>query len=318
MRTHKRLTVLAIVLVVLGILVCAISFTAMGFDFKALNTADYVTNEYEVGESFENISITGDTEEIVFAPAEDGKCRVVCYEDKKEPHNVRVESGTLTIDRKANRRWHLGFFFGTPRITVYLSDTAYGILSIDADTGDVTVPEDFSFESIDIKLSTGDVSLSASARGLAAVRTSTGRIGLRDMSAGDINLSQDTGHASVNNVTCDGKFETKISTGKTDLTGVSCGDLYSAGSTGSMTLRKVIASGEFHLKRSTGDIRFDGCDAEAVYVKTDTGDIEGTLLSDKVFRTDTDTGKVDVPVSAEGGICELTTDTGNISISIAR
>ena len=60
----------------------------------------------------------------------------------------------------------------------------------------------------------------------------------------------------------------------------------------------------------------DGCDAAEIFVKTDTGDVTGTLLSEKVFVTTTDTGKVEVPRSVSGGRCEITTDTGDIRISI--
>ena len=77
-----------------------------------------------------------------------------------------------------------------------------------------------------------------------------------------------------------------------------------------------ILTGEFNLERNTGDIEFHGCDAETIYVETDTGDVTGTLLTDKVFITETDTGSVDVPKSVSGGRCEISTDTGDIRIEI--
>lgn len=61
---------------------------------------------------------------------------------------------------------------------------------------------------------------------------------------------------------------------------------------------------------------FNHCDAETIYVNTDTGSVTGTLLTDKVFIIETDTGSVDVPKSITGGRCEITTDTGNIRITI--
>ena len=44
--------------------------------------------------------------------------------------------------------------------------------------------------------------------------------------------------------------------------------------------------------------------------------VGGTLLSDKVFITDTTTGDVDVPKTTTGGKCEITTTTGDIEIDI--
>ena len=63
-------------------------------------------------------------------------------------------------------------------------------------------------------------------------------------------------------------------------------------------------------------MEFNNCDAETIYVNTDTGSVTGTLLTDKVFIIETDTGSVDVPKSITGGRCEITTDTGNIRITI--
>ena len=72
----------------------------------------------------------------------------------------------------------------------------------------------------------------------------------------------------------------------------------------------------FSIERSTGDVRFTDCDAAEICVKTDTGDVTGSLLSDKVFITNTDTGSVNVPETISGGKCEIITDTGDIKITI--
>ena len=42
----------------------------------------------------------------------------------------------------------------------------------------------------------------------------------------------------------------------------------------------------------------------------------GSLLSDKVFITETDTGNVNIPKTTDGGKCEIKTDTGDIKIKI--
>ena len=72
------------------------------------------------------------------------------------------------------------------------------------------------------------------------------------------------------------------------------------------------------IKRSTGDVKFDGSDAAEIFIKTDTGDVTGSLLTDKVFITQTDTGNIDVPKTVNGGRCEISTDTGDIKISVKK
>jgi DUF4097 and DUF4098 domain-containing protein YvlB len=90
----------------------------------------------------------------------------------------------------------------------------------------------------------------------------------------------------------------------------------SNGSTGNISLSNVIAAEGFSIERSTGDVKLDCSDAMTIDIETDTGDVEGSVLTDKIFITRTDTGRVRVPDSASGGRCELTTDTGDIRISI--
>jgi DUF4097 and DUF4098 domain-containing protein YvlB len=82
-------------------------------------------------------------------------------------------------------------------------------------------------------------------------------------------------------------------------------------------MKNLTAKEKLSIERSTGDVIFEGCDAGEIYVKTDTGDVKGTLLSEKVFLTDTDTGKISVPKTITGGRCEVSTDTGDIELSIA-
>ena len=108
----------------------------------------------------------------------------------------------------------------------------------------------------------------------------------------------------------------RVSTGNAYLTDVSCRNLLSGGNTGDLSLRNVIAAEAFTIMRTTGDVTFAGCDAAAIPVETDTGDVEGSLLSDKVFVTHTSTGDVDVPAAAAGGKCTIRTSTGDITMHI--
>ena len=78
----------------------------------------------------------------------------------------------------------------------------------------------------------------------------------------------------------------------------------------------MIAENKLSIKRSTGNVKFRSCDAAELYVKTSTGNVTGSLLTDKVFITETGTGRIDVPETSVGGRCEIKTDTGDIEIKI--
>ena len=118
-------------------------------------------------------------------------------------------------------------------------------------------------------------------------------------------------------MTCDADISIGLSTGKAYLTDIVCKNLTSMGSTGDISLKNVIAAEKISIERSTGDVTFEGSDAAELCITTDTGDVEGSLLTDKVFITKTDTGRINVPNSITGGRCEITTDTGDIKITIS-
>lgn len=298
MNKTKIWLIAAAFLTVAGLIIFAGAISAADWSFDMLNTNKYETNTHEITDGFENISIETDTADITFLASDDGKCKVVCFEETNLKHTVSVTDGTLVIKRPS-KKWyeHIGINFKAPNITVYLPTAQYASLYIKESTGDVTVPKDFGFSTATVILSTGDVKFSANTEELLKIKTSTGRISVSDIICGDVTLT--------------------VSTGKTEIKNVKCKNLLSEGNTGRITLESVIAEENISIERSTGDVKLDMCDAQEIDIETDTGDVEGTLLSEKIFFSETDTGRVDVPKSTVGGKCEVKTDTGDIKIGIS-
>ena len=258
----------------------------------------FETKEYTISESFKNISIDAKTADIVLVKSENSECTVNCYEQENMPHSVSTNDGTLTVKLNDTRKWyeHLKVNFTSPKITVYLPADKYDALSIITSTGKVEISKDFSFESIEISGSTGKITNFASAKGDVKLEVSTGKILVSNINAGSLDV--------------------KVSTGDANISSVRCKSFASDGSTGDIELEDVIAEERLTIKRNTGDISFDGCDAGELFIQTSTGNVEGSLLSEKIFIVDTDTGSKKVPSSTVGGKCEIKTDTGNIKISI--
>lgn len=287
-------------LVVLGLVVMAAVMTACGWDLSQLSTQRYETKTHEISQAFTHISVQGDTADIRFAVSEDGTCRVVCDETEHVRYSAAVQEDTLTVKATDERTWldHIGISVEAPAITVYLPEGAYGALEISGSTGDIELPENFQFVGIKIRASIGDVKSYASAAEIIQIRTSTGDIQLTDIAADAIDLS--------------------VSTGKINLTDSTCRNLIAEGTTGDISLTNVIASETISILRTTGCVTFDGCDAAEVTVETDTGDVTGTFRSEMIFLTQTDTGDIEVPQGTTGGICKITTSTGDIRLSVPK
>ena len=291
------------------------------WDFTKVSTTKYEINEHKITETYREVSLQVTDGNVTLLPSEDGETRVVCHDQKRVKHVALVENGSLIVKAEDTRRWYdyISFFsFGAPSVTVYLPAGAYGDLSVTGNVGDVTVPSDFSFESVKVTVRTGDVRLSASTTGAMGLKTDTGRIFVENVTAGDMTLSTTTGGVTLMGVDCLGSVTVTVSTGVARLTDVSCKSLVSEGGTGDLHLKNVVAEEAFSLTRGTGDVTFDGCDAAVLAVKTTTGDVKGSLLSEKVFLVTTSTGKKEVPETVTGGRCKITTSTGNVRITLAQ
>lgn len=314
----KGWLIAATVLVVLGLALFAAAMAASNWNFTGLNTAKYETSTHEISDSFDSISLYTDTADIIFVPSNDGTCSVTCYEPEYEKHTVSVQNGILTIREVDTGKWYnnINIASETPRIALYLPDAEYHGLFISESTGDIEIPKEFRFEGMDISVSTGDITNRASVLDTVKITASTGDIRVESVSAASLDLSVSTGHVTVSGTDCRDDVNIHVSTGKASLTDVTCTNLFSDGGTGDITLQNVLAAGKISIERSTGDVKFDGCDAAELFIQTDTGDVEGSLRSDKVFVTTTDTGDVSVPQTTSGGICEITTNTGDVRMNV--
>ena len=278
----KKWILAAVILMIAGAVICFAAAASMGFDLRRLDTGKYETNTYEVGEPFTAVAVDIDAGNVVIRPSEDGACRVVCLEEEKHRHEVTVENGTLRIRRpERNEKWEKWVQFGVSiretEITVYLPEGSYSALSVQTDSGDISI------ESLHVE---------------------------------NIALETDTGDIRLQSIQCTGVLRGETDTGEMHVQDVNCGNLNSEGETGNITLERVMISGNCSIDRDTGDVVFRDSDAGEISVETDSGDVTGTLLSEKVFLAETDTGDVQVPQTIQGGTCRISTDTGDIRIEI--
>ena len=212
--------IVAIILILIGCIIFGGVMTMLNWDFSKLSTDKYVTNEHMISEEYKNISIITGTADIVFVASENATHSITCHEQQNTKHSVSVKDDTLVIELLDTRKWYeyIGIHFGSPKITVSIPAGEYVALSVKGSTGNVDIPEQFRFTTIDITESTGNITNYASASAIQA-KTSTGKICLQNVTSQRIVLS--------------------VSTGKTILANVKCDSLISHGSTGNIDLKNV-------------------------------------------------------------------------------
>jgi hypothetical protein len=314
------LLVLAGILILLGIVGFTVTLAAAGWDFSQISAQKYVKNEHRIKESFDNLSIVTDTAKIEILPSDDGSVRIVSNELIKSQHTVSVENGTLKIEINDTRKWYdfISFFsIGTVKIIVYLpSEIMYGELSIDGSTADIFVSRNLKFSSLAASISTGDCEILSSVEDFILAKTSTGDIKIEGLSATTVDLTSSTGAIELDGVLVAEDLKIVSSTGEVEIDNTSCRNLLINGDTSDIEMDNVIAKEKWTIELSTGNVEFEASDASQISIKTSTGSVRGSLLSEKVFITRTGTGSIDVPDTLTGGRCEITTGTGNIRITL--
>jgi DUF4097 and DUF4098 domain-containing protein YvlB len=300
----------------------------------------FVTTTFTPEGGFTSISVDTITADVEFLYAEDGICRVEANDRKGIIYTAEVKDGILTIRAEDTRQWydHISIVSGGHSyLRVYLPAKSYESLTVDMTTGDVTVGRDFTFSgNVTLSVTTGDVALSASVQGdtrldtttgdllvegvyqALTVTAGTGDVTIRKCETKTLSVKTGSGDVTLEELTAAGAVRVKTTTGEQSLSRVSCGELNLDVNTGDVTLTDTVASGNLRAETTTGDVTLTRSDAATLNLKTTSGAVTGSLLTPKVFYTDTTSGTVDVPRSTEGGICEIKTTSGSIRMTIAE
>ncbi len=316
MKKGKKIALITAGCMVLAGLILALGgLAAVRFDITRLNTVSYQTNTYEIGEAFHNITIEGGSCDVRLYPSENDTCRVVCTAEDDVDFTVEVGDDTLHIQRQDTKVRFLYFdiYWGETGISVYLPRSDYESLSIRTTSGDVEVPEFFSFPSADIQCGSGEVRLLASVGDTLSVQSQSGDIHMGNTSPAIMNVQTGSGEISIDHVKGETALQIRSTSGDVTLANVNGKAVDVITSSGEVTLSNAILEGSIYLKSDSGDVALRTSDAADLYIQTGSGSVSGTLLSEKVFLIDTSSGDVTVPHSASGGKCEVTTQSGDIA-----
>lgn len=241
----------------------------------------YETKEYVADKEFKSLKINVETIDVKFVKAEDDKCKITYDEEKGYSHTFDIKNDTLEVIETCNLKWYEKMFRWTmvcPKMEVALPENVYENVSLTLATGELDI-ENFEFKNIEIKSSTGDVSLVS------------------------VNVTE--------------KIDINVSTGEVELSNVTSNVCTINSSTGDVKLNRTVIQDALKIKASTGGVRFTESDALTIDVKTSTGDINGSILSPKSFQAKSSTGDVNVP-NTTGESCTLSTSTGDIYITIVE
>lgn len=302
MNSSKRTAVIiSVCMIIAGLIICFAALCIWNFDFSKLNSlGESEMKVYDIADDFKSIDMRDVECDTVLLPSSDGKCRIECSENKNIVHSVEVSDGVLKIRRNDFRRWyeHIGFmWWNNMSLTVYLPKSEYDTLYLETVSGNITVPENISFGSVEVRSTSGNISFSAvSKNGIWAKTVS-----------GDINIKNTAG----------GKAEVQSTSGNIYLENMKVDDIIVKTTSGKAELNSFNADWNTEIYSTSGDVRLKDSDAGTFIIKTVSGSVRGTVKSPKNFKTATTSGRVYVPIpDTSSGLFDVKTTSGDIEISV--
>ena len=178
------------------------------------------THKYNIKENFEDIKITTDTADIQLVLSDDQSSFVVCEEEMNAKHSVTVTENTLQIKVDDNKKWYedIGINLNVPKITVYLGKSEYGNISLETDTGNVSLNNIIATGKLSIEIDTGNVNFESCDASEVFIETDTGNVTGSFLTDKVIFAESDTGKIDIPKVITDEKCEIIADTGNIKIT----------------------------------------------------------------------------------------------------
>ena len=305
-------------LLVLGgvLLVAGSGIFAVGC--KGIKTAG-LTREFDLSDKeFTNFNIELATSDLEFVLTTDSTKKIVYKETEKYFHTEEVKDSTLFIKQTNSLKWYervFSFDFSRKKATIYYPATEFNEITVKNSTGDIKIPHDFSFNKLDIKVSTGSVCLNCNVLNESKIITSTGDVSLNNIATKSLYVEQSTGELKMKDVNVTEEVRIVNSTGDASLENVRSDSLNIKSSNGKISLEDVKTTNDMILTTSTGDIRFNDIDFKHGEFKASTGDVKGSILTPKFIKGKTSTGKKSYEVVSASEDLIVTTSTGDIIIT---
>ncbi len=356
MNKVKKITIIAACsLIGAGVIISGIAVAANGA--KLFHRPDASLNTISIEKDFENIDIDSVECDVKFIKSENDECKIESIDEKSIVTEAEVRDNTLYINRVDKRKWYegIGVYFGyrTPRITVFLPETEYEKLSILSASGDTSISSDFSFESANVRSSSGDIEFLADVLKNAEIKSTSGDISVNteaenltvgstsgnvgvEGKANSVTVSSTSGDVLCYRVDSEGEFNAKTTSGDVMVRDSKVAGAYIQSTSGDVSIEKISAdklsfkttSGDIELEEVyaenmlsasavSGDIELIHGDSMDISFETTSGDIEAIIQTGKNFSYKTSSGTICLPEDSGDGKCHVKTVSGDAEIKIA-
>ena len=298
--SNKILLNAAIIFTAAGVLLGLADITSGKDELLGVGNMAFETRSYDINERFSDISIEDIECSINIQRSSDNRCRVICpaKTDGSVYRTAKVDNGVLRIERHDNGKLFSLFNFPSAELEVYLPEGEYGKLTAYSSSGKISVDEGFTFENVRLESVSGSIEMCSDVQDELRAESTGGSVTVESASPEKLTAKSKSGRVALSHIRSD--------------------DISASSVSGRIELCDVIAASRLSAESVSGSVELDGCDADKMKLESTSGSVKGTLLSGKTFTAHSVSGSVDVPFSASGGDCEISTTSGSIRIEIDR
>jgi DUF4097 and DUF4098 domain-containing protein YvlB len=288
---------LAGVLLAVGLALYFVSMAAFASDAPAhggtVTELDYEQKDYTTDAAgIDQINIRARNMPVTVTPSKDGEITIHYYTCEKDPYEVTLEGGTLTLKYKYDNLFDIGSWFN--------GSTIFNVLNNTNPRVEVAVPEAYAGA---LTLDTSNASVNVSgltAAGDVRMDTSNSSIEMSNVSATLVNADTSNGAVTLEKVIVSGTVDMRSSNGP-------------------LTARQVAAKDKLYLETSNGRVVVDQVTSAAIELKSSNGSISGSVggkRSDYTISSDTSNADDNLGDGGKGPF-RLTVNTSNGDINIS-
>lgn len=260
MSKAMRITIFAAsILLAVGIGLWVVGASRSGSFLPVAKAAGKVEQkELIVEEAFDRIVINEISADVELQPAADGVCRIFYSQTEREPLEVSVKNGTLTVERKSKKNFGLfsiGDELGTT--TLYLPETVCKEIELYTVSGDIRMKPGVLAETLTLETVSGDVTLSKLALEALSASTVSGDVRLNQLTASAIGCGTTSGEIILDG--CDAKrLELETVSGDVTATLLTAKAVSTSTVSGDVSVPNTRADADpCHVETVSGNIRVE-------------------------------------------------------------
>ena len=237
----KILITVGCAMLALGIVLFLIGgLTDGGFRISPKGASKVEAFEKVIEEPFSDIEVVEVSADVELRPAADGKCRISYSESERDPLEIRVKNGKLSLVRKSSKGNHLFFFslgFDSQKMdstVLYLPPSVCQTLHVETVSGSIQLASSLPVETVE----------------LSAV---SGSIQARELTPKRLSLEAVSGELALEEVRADEKISCETTSGDIRLTRCDAQELTLESVSGDITAELLTAK-QIHTDTVSGDV----------------------------------------------------------------